>query len=61
VIQIHIQISMGDNHPELWDQLREKQTHNQLHNSKQIKENNLRFSKHIQNSLLHGTQSSKVV
>jgi hypothetical protein len=26
-----------------------------------IKENNLRFSKHIQNSLLHGTQSSKVV
>jgi hypothetical protein len=52
---------MGDNHPELWDQLREKQTHNQLHNSKQIKENNLRFSKHIQNSLLHGTQSSKVV
>jgi hypothetical protein len=23
VIQIHIQISMGHNHPELWDQLRE--------------------------------------
>jgi hypothetical protein len=32
-----------------------------LQNSKQIKENRLRFSKHIQNSLLHGTSSSKVV
>jgi hypothetical protein len=30
-------------------------------NSKQIKENKLRISKHIQNSLSHGTQSSKVV
>ncbi len=38
-----------------------QQTRNQLHNSKPIKGNNLRFSKHIQNSLLHGTQSSKVV
>jgi hypothetical protein len=38
-----------------------QQTHNKLQNSKQIKENRLRFSKHIQNSLLHGTSSSKVV
>jgi len=56
-----IQIYSGHNHPELWDQLRKQQTQNKLQNSKQIKENRLRFSKHIQNSLLHGTSSSKVV
>ncbi len=38
-----------------------QQTHSNLQNSKQIKENKPRFSKHIQNSLLHGTSSSKVV
>jgi hypothetical protein len=47
VIQIHIQT------------LNNKLTTNYTIQSK-LKENNLRFSKHIQNSLLHGTLSSKV-
>jgi hypothetical protein len=49
-----IQIYSGRNHPKLWDQLKQ-QTHNAVHCSKQIRENNLRSSKYIQNTLLHGT------
>jgi hypothetical protein len=58
-----IQIYSGHNHPELRDQLTERTNSQQITKfKKQIKENRLSFfQKHIQNSLLHGTSSSKVV